>query len=60
MRPRIFIGSSRKAAPYANAILAVLEKVAECAPWDLGTFKLGEFTLDGLIRQLQRSDFGVL
>jgi predicted nucleotide-binding protein len=59
MKPRIFIGSSGEARKYAAAIHASLMRVAECTVWTEGAFGLSEPTLQGLMRHLRNSDFGI-
>jgi predicted nucleotide-binding protein len=59
MKPRIFIGSSASARGYASAIHARLAEVAECTVWTDGAFALSSSTMDGLLRNLRNSDFGI-
>lgn len=58
MKPRIFIGSSERAAVYAGAIHDFLMKDGECTTWTEGGFYLSRSTTDGLIKNLRDSDFG--
>lgn len=38
-KPRVFIGSSREAIPFARAVCSMLEYNAEVNPWFAGVFK---------------------
>lgn len=59
MKPKIFVGSSGEASGFARAIHAELTKVAECTVWTEGAFGLSEHTVEGLMRNLRDSDFGI-
>ncbi|HZG76121.1 MAG TPA: TIR domain-containing protein [Paenibacillus sp.] len=58
-KPRIFIGSSREATPYAEAVAAQLEYYAEVNPWWAGVFGANDYTMEALDRELDANDFGV-
>lgn len=58
-KPKLFIGSSRETIKYVNAIHRALHYYAEVTPWHAGTFKANDYTIEGLERQLQASDFAV-
>lgn len=59
MLPRVFIGSSSNSSEYAVAIQMALQRDAICTPWHMGAFELAESTLEGLLRNLHSSDFGI-
>jgi predicted nucleotide-binding protein len=59
IRPSVFIGSSREAMNYVNAIQKALEYYAEVNPWYAGVFTPGNYTMDDLERQLKQNDFAV-
>lgn len=59
-KPRVFIGSSREAIPYANAIAKALEHAnTEVSPWYAGVFNVNDYTMESLDRNLKSNDFGV-
>jgi predicted nucleotide-binding protein len=58
MKPKVFIESSGESKRFAIAIHGQLAMVAECTPWVTG-FDLSKSTLDGLMRNVRESDFGV-
>jgi hypothetical protein len=59
VKPKAFIGSSGETSHFADAIHEKLRQDAECTPWTAGAFDLGESTLEGLMRNLRESDFGI-
>jgi hypothetical protein len=59
VKPRIFIGSSGNAKKFAGAIHDGLVESAECTTWTDGAFGLSKSTIDGLIKNLRDSDFGI-
>lgn len=59
-RPTIFIGSSSEAQGIVDAFHSHLEDVAEVFPWKYGVLKSGEFTLESLVKALNRFDFAAL
>ena len=58
--PYVFIGSSSEGLPYARAIQAELERVAECQIWSQQFFGVGDNTLDRIIDSLEIFDFAIL
>lgn len=60
-RPRVFIGSSAEAIPFARAVSGALERFAEINPWYAlgGTFSANEYTMESLEHELDMNDFGV-
>lgn len=59
MKPRIFISSSKEVLEIAEAIQQNLDHDAEVTGWNQDVLRPSQFTLEGLIEQLDRSDFGV-
>jgi predicted nucleotide-binding protein len=59
MWPRIFIGSSKAASNYAGARHDGLVENAECTVWTEGAFDLSQSTIEGLMKNLRDSDFGI-
>src|SRR3954452_9542613 len=59
MKPKMFIGSSTETVPVAYAVQESLDRVVEITVWTQGIFELSRFTLDSLVEELYRSDFGV-
>lgn len=58
-KPRVFIGSSREAIPYAQAIAAGLELQVEVNAWYAGTFQPNDYTMEALSMELDANDFGI-
>ncbi|WP_239004834.1 TIR domain-containing protein [Paenibacillus tepidiphilus] len=58
-KPRAFIGSSREAIPYAQAIAAGLEFQVEVNAWFANTFLPNDYTMEALDRELDANDFGI-
>ncbi|UOY92516.1 nucleotide-binding protein [Ectobacillus sp. JY-23] len=58
-KPSVFIGSSREAMEYVNAVQKALEYHAEVNPWYAGVFQSGNYTMQDLEEQLQQNDFAV-
>ncbi|MDN4608192.1 TIR domain-containing protein [Sporosarcina highlanderae] len=58
-KPKVFIGSSREAIPYATAVHEDLRYVAEVTPWFAGTFNPLKYTMEDLETQLDYNDFAV-
>jgi predicted nucleotide-binding protein len=59
LKPRIFIGSSKEALDYAEAVHSELARTAECTVWTEGAFWLSEQNLQALVRNARGSDFAV-
>lgn len=59
MKPNVFIGSSSESLDAAHAIQQALERDCACTVWDQGVFELGDGVLDSLIKELDRTDFGI-
>lgn len=55
---RVFIGSSREAIPYVNAVHDELSYHAEVTPWT-AAFRENEYTMESLEKQLDTNDFAV-
>jgi predicted nucleotide-binding protein len=58
-KPKLFIGSSREAMNYAQAVHYNLNRVAQVLPWYAGTFAPNEYTMASLKKRLTECDFGV-
>jgi hypothetical protein len=58
-KPRVFIGSSSEDLAVANAIQARLDHAAEPIVWDQNIFHLSQYSLESLIKELDRSDFAI-
>jgi len=58
-KPKLFIGSSREAMPYGQAVHSVLSREAQVLPWYDGTFSGNEYTMESLEKRLDQSDFAV-
>ncbi|QAY65732.1 TIR domain-containing protein [Paenibacillus protaetiae] len=58
-KPKLFIGSASESIRYVNAVHQALSRVAEVTPWHAGAFRAGDYTMEALERQLERSDFAV-
>jgi hypothetical protein len=59
MKPRVFIGSSGASLEVAHAVQAGLHHGADVRVWDQDVFQLGQFNLEALLRQLERSQVGI-
>jgi CAP12/Pycsar effector protein, TIR domain len=59
VKPRLFIGSASESLDIAYAVQNNLEHDADCTVWTQGVFNLSEGTLEALLNQLSKSDFGV-
>jgi len=57
-KPRVFIGSSREAIPYVNAVHNELSRVAEVTPWTTA-FNPMKYTMEDLESQLDQNDFAI-
>lgn len=58
-KPTVFIGSSGESLQFANILRQQLNDIASVELWT-EVFDLGENTIEGLFRQLNRSDYAVL
>ena len=58
MKPKVFIGSSKEALEFANAIHSALAHEAECTVWNV-SFSIGGITLPTLMRTVRSMDFGI-
>src|SRR5687767_9631183 len=58
-KPKVFIGSSVEKLHLAHLIQTALQYDTQPTAWDQGVFNLGSNTLDSLIKELNKSDFGV-
>jgi Predicted nucleotide-binding protein containing TIR-like domain/Domain of unknown function (DUF6430) len=60
VKQRLFIGSSTRAKPVAEAVQAQLDgDEFEATVWDQGVFKLSRDALDSLLNALDHSDAGI-
>jgi chaperonin GroEL len=59
LKPRLFIGSSTEGLRIAYAIQENLDYEAEITVWPQGVFELSTTSLEGLMRGLEGTDFGV-
>lgn len=57
-RSRVFIGSSREAMPYVDAVQYHLSHYAEVTPWN-SAFTTNKYTMEDLEKQLDQNDYGV-
>ncbi|PKG22961.1 TIR domain-containing protein [Niallia nealsonii] len=58
-RPKVFIGSSREAIDYVNALQGHLSYHAEVTPWSAGAFQGMKYTMESLEMHLEQNDFAV-
>lgn len=58
-KPKVFIGSSREAMDYVNAVQRALEYHADVNPWYAGVFTPGNYTVEDLEKQLTLNDFAI-
>lgn len=58
-KPRLFVGSSVKGIPLAEAIQENLERNCRVIPWTQGEFELTKTVLESLTAELGQADFGL-
>ncbi len=58
-KPKVFIGSSREATSYVDAVHEALQTVAEVTPWSAGAFNPLNYNMEDLETQLDLNDFAV-
>lgn len=58
-KPKVFIGSSREAIQYVDAIHDRLSYVAEITPWHAGVFRGNDYPMEALERQLDSNDYAI-
>ncbi len=58
-KPRLFIGCSREAIPYARAVHEQLGRYAQVRPWFADAFTPNEYPMESLEKCLDSSDFAV-
>jgi hypothetical protein len=56
MKPKVFVGSSKEALEFANAIHSALAQEAECTVWNV-SFPISGITLPTLMRTVRSMDF---
>ncbi|MGG0940238.1 TIR domain-containing protein [Brevibacillus centrosporus] len=56
---KTFIGSSREAMKYANAIHSQLSRETLVTPWFASTFGPNDYTMEALERELDQHDYGI-
>lgn len=59
MKPEIFIGSSVEGLKIAKGIESNLYHTCNITLWSNGVFNIGDTTIDNLLEQLEKSDFGI-
>ncbi|MCU9614718.1 nucleotide-binding protein [Caldibacillus lycopersici] len=59
VKPRVFIGSSREAIKYVDAVHELLSFHAEVTPWSAGVFHVMDYPMENIEQHLNRSDFAV-
>lgn len=59
-RPSVFIGSSSESLAIAKALQILLNSSCEVTIWNQGVFGLNEYTLESLIKSIEKSDFAIL
>lgn len=59
-KPTLFIGSARESIAIVDALALGLRDCAQITRWDVGgAFRVGEFSLESLLNQVEMSDFAV-
>jgi SAM-dependent methyltransferase len=59
-KPLVFIGSSTEGKSVAEHIQVNLQEVCRSTVWDQGIFAPGSTTLESLVSQVEKYDFGIL
>ncbi|MFB5760058.1 TIR domain-containing protein [Paenibacillus medicaginis] len=59
VKPKTFIGSSREAIEYANAVHNQLKRLTHVNPWYAGVFGANQYTMESLETELDHNDFAV-
>jgi hypothetical protein len=59
MKPKLFIGSSVEGLSVAEAIERNLEHKFDVKLWSTGVFDIGDTTIDSLLEELDKNDFGI-
>lgn len=59
-KPRVFIGSSTEGKRVAEYLQAALKDTCRSKVWDQDVIKLGQGTIEGLLKALKDFDFAVL
>jgi hypothetical protein len=57
LRPAVFIGSSSEGLGVAKALQVLVDRSADCEPWNQGTFGSSAGALESLVSALHRFDF---
>ncbi len=57
--PQVFIASSTEGLDIAYSVQDLLDNNAECTVWDQGVFQPSSYTIPDLIKQLEKSDYGI-
>jgi hypothetical protein len=60
MKQKLFVGSSSESAKLAKAVKTHLSKSVDVVVWDKNVFKLGQNTLETMLRAVREYDFAVL
>jgi len=58
-KPKMFIGSSREAIKYAEAVHANMRRDVQTLPWYDGTFSGNQYTMEALEKRLDECDYAV-
>jgi hypothetical protein len=56
-KPILFIGSAKESVEIVDALEMSLMDCADVKRWDIGSFQVGEFSLESLLNQVATSDF---